>query len=360
MDKKQPVVAFLGPRASYTHQAAQSVFPPESHTLTPLMSIADCFAAVQNDKASYSVVPFENSSNGAVVFTLDLLADIQGLCGDVVVTGEIYLPVHHCLVGRVSGGEGGGTQAQSVSGSHDATGLLEKEPTESQQPHVRPTHDLSHIKKLYSHPQAWGQCKRFLSTHLKGIEQIDASSTSRAAELVAEDTTGTTAAISSKLAAEMSSLSVLADSIEDFEGNSTRFFILQRRDAVSPPPRQRSTPQTSQSDPQTQPPPEEASPAPAYKSLLSFTVSHTIPGALQRSLGAFNNHGINLTSINTRPSGEAAWHYIFLVEFEGRKGEGKVDEALKELEGAARGWRWLGSWEAWRGGREGWDSVFEQ
>ncbi len=128
----------------------------------------------------------------------------------------------------------------------------------------------------------------------------------------------------------MNGLSVLAEGMEDFEGNSTRFFILRRKEDVL----------------------DEADEAEAYKSLVSFTVDHTQPGALARCLGVFGQVGLNLTSINSRPVG-SPWHYIFFVEFEGRirkDGEGgAVNEALGELTKVAKEWRWLGSWKAWKG-----------
>ena len=299
---------------------------------------------MQSSTASFGVVPFENSSNGSVIFTLDLLADIHTRYQDILVCGEIYLPVHHCLLGRISHSISGGEQPTTSTKRPDlATRALGDEaesgaitPTQSaprpQRPRVQPAHSLGHIKKLYSHPQAWGQCKLFLSTYLKGVERQDVSSTSRAAELVADDASGTSAAISSKIAAGMNGLDVLAEGMEDEEGNSTRFFVLRRAsDAAAP---------------------QDEEPSRSYKSLVSFTVSHAEPGALARCLDVFYKNGLNLTSINTRPRGDAPWHYIFFVEFLGRKesdGErGAVNVALKQLSGVARGWRWLGSWEAWQ------------
>lgn len=68
-------------------------------------------------------------------------------------------------------------------------------------------------------------------------------------------------------------------------------------------------------------------------------------GALAESLGVFAKHGVNLTSILSRPSREAAWHYVFFVEVQGRKEVGgDVDQALEELEKVVAGWKWLGSW----------------
>ena len=283
------------------------------------------FAAVQSGEASYGVVPFENSSNGSVVFTLDLLADLQGRHQDLLVCGEAYVQVRHCLLGHV--------QTKSVNGAAASDQSTEDEPPTSKKAPAKPLHDISHVKEIYSHPQAWGQCKVFLSDHLRGIERQDVSSTSKAAELVAEDASGTSAAISSRMAADLNKLDVLAQGIEDNEGNSTRFFSLQRRERDQ---------QTSDDDSATTD--DELD----YKTLVSFTVEHGEPGALADCLAVLKKHGLNLSSINSRPSGETPWHYIFLVEILGRKrchdGGGKVNAALLELDQVAKSSRWLGSW----------------
>jgi prephenate dehydratase len=197
-------------------------------------------------------------------------------------------------------------------------------------PLARPKSDLSKIKKLYSHPQAWGQCKAFLATYLRGIERQDVSSTSRAAEIAAQDKTGESAALSSEVAAQLFGLDVLAESINDRVGNATRFLVIKHRDS---PSLSASSPLGSNSNA-------------SYKTLVTFTVDHANPGALAHCLAAFEKYGLNLTSINTRPSGVENWHYIFFVEFQCRKEEGgPVEKALKELDSVAREWRWLGSWE---------------
>ncbi|KAK3069782.1 prephenate dehydratase, partial [Teratosphaeriaceae sp. CCFEE 6253] len=218
MAEGKDVVAFLGPITSYTHQATLDRFPESKYNLSPQTTIEDVFGAVQSGSVSRGVVPFENSSNGSVIFTLDLFADLHGRNPDILVCGEIYLPVHHCLLGHTdeqrSGNEG--SQHQDSQG--------------------RPLHDLKHITKLYSHHQAWGQCNNFLATHLKGVERIDVSSTSKAAEIVSQDASGSSAAISSRMAGEVHSLDLLAENIEDREGNSTRFFVLQRRKGADAPP----------------------------------------------------------------------------------------------------------------------------
>lgn len=272
MDTKEEIVAFLGPKASYTHQAAKKSFSDKRYHIVPLTTIEDVFAAVQAGTASYGVVPFENSSNGSVIFTLDLFANVSGHYSDIVVNGEIYLPVHHCLLGHGS--------KESIPLKNDVAKRHLKDEPESptvsgqvtptlavpqpSQPRVQPLHSLKHLRKIYSHPQAWGQCKLFLATYLKGVERQDVSSTSKAAEFVAQDATGTSAAISSKLAAEMNGLDVLAEGIEDSEGNSTRFFVLRRWQDVEAENLMSNV--------------DNEAKKPQYKSLVSFTVDHSEPG----------------------------------------------------------------------------------
>ncbi|KAI7235003.1 PDT-domain-containing protein [Hortaea werneckii] len=367
MEAKKEVVGFLGPKASYTHQATLGHFPGPQYDVRPLTTIEDVFAAVQSGQAAYGVVPFENSSNGSVVFTLDLFADLHGRYPDILVWDEIYLAVHHCLLGHIPHTEPVAKTAKLQEKSEeekdgqrpDATlphlppqqpPSLSGQVTPTQavpQPakaRIQPLHPLTHVKKLYSHPQAWGQCKNFLAAYLKGTERQDVSSTSKAAQLVGEDVSGTSAAISSRIAAELNGLDVLAQGIEDNEGNSTRFFVVRRQssDVVAGSTvagNQESAPAEDHQREKTA----------EFKTLVSFTVDHGEPGALADCLEIFKKYGLNLTSINTRPSGEAAWHYIFFVEFMGRKlaGEqgGAVNEALQELDRVAKSWRWLGSWE---------------
>ncbi|KAL1793622.1 hypothetical protein ACET3X_008604 [Alternaria dauci] len=312
VEEQKPTVAFLGPEGSYTHQAALDAFPPSTNqvSLTPEITIEDVFSAVQSGTAHRGVVPFENSSNGSVVFTLDLFADLTNKYPDILVCGEAYVHVKHCLLGYY------------YSSSNPATDEDGKEAP-----------DYSSIKKLYSHPQAWGQCTKFLTRHLKTAERHDVSSTSKAAEIASKDKSGESAALSSFIAAELFGLDVLAKEINDVKGNSTRFFVIRKRDD--------KTPSTGSTE-------ESSLDGDNWKSLVTFTVEHSNLGALANCLTVFSSHGINLTSINTRPSGVRNWNYVFFVEFKGRKtedGEGEVDAALRELDKVCRGWRWLGSWE---------------
>jgi prephenate dehydratase len=308
MEDEEVYVAYLGPVASYTHQAALDSFTEPRFTLRPETSIEDVFAAVADGTASRGVVPFENSSNGSVVFTLDLFANLSGKYGDIVVVNEAYVRVNHCIVGHPAAAPSSETGA-----------------------------DWSHITKLYSHPQAWGQCKKFLGANFKHAEKQDVSSTSRGAALVAANPADThTAAISSALAAKENGLAVLAPNIQDSSENTTRFLIIRRASETASLDMRTFVDEPVEWD--------------MYKTLVSFTVAqHGAPGALADCLAVFKKHKITLTSINSRPSGEGSWHYVFFVEFKGRKRAlnqgGPVNEALQDLGTVAKDWRWLGSFE---------------
>ncbi|KAF2430351.1 PDT-domain-containing protein [Tothia fuscella] len=309
-------VAYLGPMASYTHQAALDTFPQSrNHTLTPVPDIPSIFQAVQSNNAERGVIPFENSTNGSVVQTLDLLADSKNQYPNIQMCGEAFVRVQHYLLGRKS------------------TSHSQSQPTHRSSPSGA---NLRHVKSLYSHPQAWTQCTPFLSSAVPGRERHDTSSTSRAAEIVAADKSGSSAAICSALAAELYGLDVLAPDIEEKKGNMTRFLII------------RNSPTTSPSSPLSQ-----NGSSSSWKSLLSFTLPQTgSPGALAQALAVFGKYGINLTSMNSRPSGERPWHYIFFIEFQGRRGDGKVDNALAELQSVVARWKTLGTWMS-NGGQDG-------
>jgi prephenate dehydratase len=251
-------------------------FPPGSKT-------TDIFTAVQSQHCTHGVVPFENSTNGNVVFTLDLFCDRSGANASVRVSRETYLTVHHCLLSTAT--------------------------------------SPSQITKLYSHPQAFGQCELFLTAHLKGVERIDVSSTSKAAQLAKPDPTA--AAIASKIAAEVHGLTVLAENIEDAPDNTTRFFIISSSAASVAPPLDGGK---------------------GNKTLLSFTIDHAQPGALCDSLTVFKDFGLNLTSIASRPSRLLPWNYIFFVEFEGHMDTENVQAALVELGRYTAEMRVLGSY----------------
>jgi len=178
---EQPLkVAFLGPQATYTHVAAMRQFGLSAQ-LVPLKSISSIFEEVSRGRASYGVVPVENSNEGVVSHTLDMF-----MSSDLKVIAEILLPISHDLL--------------NLSG------------------------ETSDIRKVVSHPQAIGQCRNWLEENLPDIPLVDASSTANAAQQAAEDVS--VAAIASESAASMYGLRVVKHSIEDNPNNFTRFLVI--------------------------------------------------------------------------------------------------------------------------------------
>ncbi|KAH9884547.1 PDT domain-containing protein [Xylariomycetidae sp. FL2044] len=392
----------------------------------PVVTIKDIFDTTQSGRATYGVVPFENSTNGSVVFTLDHFADRHGDYTDISVCGEIYLDVHHCILGRrvESSSSSSSSDPSSTTTTTATATLTTSSPPQSSKtlhpqdpsppvsgqctptpqhpnpspPRSHPLTSLAHIRRVYSHPQAFGQCARFLGAYLRGVETVDVSSTSRAAELARDDATGTSAAISSAVAAELvgdgGRLEILARNVEDREDNTTRFFVLRKGvseraygipelqgkrvprriggSATSSPSTSSQHPQppsSSTTKPATTAPDQNSPPSPPQdppilsltKSLIAFTVPHHSPGALADVLGCFRASGLNLTSINSRPAAgldRRPFQYVFLVEFEGHRfedPEGRVAGVLERIAEVNErnvnggGWcRWLGSWENMR------------
>lgn len=179
--EKETVIAYLGPAATFTHQAAMAKFGA-SLNYRALPSIADVFNAVEKEEADYGVIPIENSTEGAVFHSLDMLVD-----SDLKIVSQVYLPIRHCLL------------------SH---GKLEE------------------IEEVYSKDQAIGQCRIWLQTHLPKARLTDTASTAHAVQLVRERPRA--AAIASALAGEMHGVPVRFEGIQDKSENITRFLIVGR------------------------------------------------------------------------------------------------------------------------------------
>jgi chorismate mutase/prephenate dehydratase len=174
-------VAYLGPEHTYSHEAARIRFGA-SATFGPEASIAAVFNAIENQRADYGVVPVENSTEGAVSLTLDLLIDTP-----LHIIGEILLPVRHALMARI-----------------DATAFT----------------------KIVSHQQSLGQCRNYLAANYPNCELEAVPSNSLAAHKAAEDPHY--AAIASVAAARANGLDVIAENIQDVAQNTTRFLVLGR------------------------------------------------------------------------------------------------------------------------------------
>ncbi len=181
-------IAYLGPEGTFTHAAARGQFG-SGVLFTPAGSVAEVFADVEQGRAEFGVVPVENSTEGAVTSTLDLLVE-----SPLRITAEILLDIRHCLLGA----------ARSLAG----------------------------VRRVLSHPQALAQCRRWISQHLPKATLEPVASTSHAATLARERPT--IGAIASRLAAEHHGLKVLAADIQDEAANMTRFFVLGARDAELP------------------------------------------------------------------------------------------------------------------------------
>jgi chorismate mutase/prephenate dehydratase len=172
--------AYLGPEASFSHQAALTHFG-NSIDAVPRATIADVFDSVERGENQWGLVPIENSAEGSVKATLDRLISTP-----LFIVAEVFLRIRHYLLSRQS--------------------------------------RLTGIKRVYSHPQALAQCGEWLRKHCPGIPLIEVESTAGAARRVQEDESG--AAVGSSLAGERYGLGILAGGIEDSPLNTTRFFII--------------------------------------------------------------------------------------------------------------------------------------
>lgn len=276
------------------------------------------------------MVPFENSSNGSVVYTLDCFIDRDGDFPDVFAFDEVYMDVQHCLVGYPAPKTNAESRVLLSPTSSGQATPTSTNPT-PKQPRSQPLTDLRHITDIYSHPQAFGQCQMFLSAYLKAANHHEVTSTSKAAEMVKEEGICSAAAISSVLAAEVHGLSLLAKNIQDREDNTTRFLTLRKGLSFELP--------TGHEDSTTL----------DWKSLLVFDVIHESHGALAKALLVFEKQHLNLTHFNSRPSRVRPWHYIFLVEcaYNGTATaiRQQIQAALADLKLVTEGCKCLGFWQ---------------
>src|SRR5437899_2008250 len=181
--EKSLTVAYLGPEATFTHQAAIRRFG-SSLRYSAQKTISDVFTEVSKNRADYGVVPIENSTEGVVTHTLDMFVD-----SDLKIVSQIVLRVQHCLLSRCR--------------------------------------RRNQIKKLYAHPQSLGQCRGWVQSHLPRGEILETSSNARSAEFAAKEHDA--AAIAGVLAAEKYGVPILEQDIQDNAANATRFLVLGRQ-----------------------------------------------------------------------------------------------------------------------------------
>ncbi|KAH3666005.1 hypothetical protein OGAPHI_004194 [Ogataea philodendri] len=272
----------------------------------PQPSINSCFKSISKDECDFSVIPFENSSNGQVVLTYDLFRDwfIQ----------EDRLKIKLREMEQSTSSEASSTKTRDFQ-------VIAEQFVTIHHNFITYSNDISKITTIYSHPQVWSQCNKFLHKHeldnnIK-IQKIDTSSTSKAVEIVAslktEEQRQTTAAMASLTASEIHGVPVKVSQIEDFKGNTTRFLVLSKKQL---PVLDSSIALNKVSDKRL--------------TLLTFIIKNNDNfGSLCDILQVFKQYNLNLQSITTRPSVVSPWRYVFFVEV--WEGSGMAS-ALNEIE----------------------------
>lgn len=286
-------VLYLGPEGTYTHQAALQQFgDDESYELSPAKSIPECLDELENNASiNYAVIPLENSTNGQVVFSYDLLRDrmlkslkhessIHRVIPALEIIAEQYVSIDHCLISNTAA-------------------------------HMSDLEKYKNIK-IHSHPQVWGQVEQYLKVLREkypeiAFERLDTSSTSEAVlktiNLDTSDQQESTLnlAIASEVAAKLYRANILEKRINDQLGNTTRFLVFKKRSSAYAPIKSTM---------------DKVS---LKVSLITFTTQQDDPGALVEVLTVLKEHSVNMCSINTRPfieeSLERKWQYVFFLEY---------------------------------------------
>ena len=263
-------VAYLGPEGTFTQQATLKQFG-DSVIGIPLVTVDDVFREVTSESCDYGVVPVENSTEGVINHTLD-----NFLSSSLQICGEVELRVHHHLM-----------IAPEAAGD---------------------------IKRIYSHQQTLGQCRRWLDGHYPKVPRLTESSNAEAARRAAEEKDA--AAIAGEIAAGIYGLEIISRQIEDESDNTTRFIVVGREKI-----------------------------GPSGNDKTSIVVStHNQPGALYKLLEPFHRHGVSLTSIETRPSRTGMWSYVFFIDFEGHHEDELIRRVLDQIDRDALEVRLLGSY----------------
>lgn len=264
-------VVHQGVEGAYSHAAAIQYFG-ENANIYHVAHFEDAMKEVQLGNADYAVMPIENSSAGAVIDIYDLLIRY-----DNYIVAETFLPVNHALLG--------------VPGAK-----------------------LSDVKTVFSHPQALMQCSAFLNDN--GLKQISVENTAVAAKRVVEEGDKSQAAVASEIAGKLYGLELLKPSIQNNQGNTTRFIILANRKVY-------------QRD--------------AGKISICFELPHT-SGSLYNMLGNFIFNHVNMMMIESRPIPGRNWEYRFFVDIEGNLQDAGVKNALRGIGAEAQNFKILGNY----------------
>lgn len=251
-------IAFQGERGAYSEIAAEKFFNCNIKFI-PCKDLEDVFKIVEDSYVDYGIIPVENSIEGSVTRSYDLMRE-----SNLKITGEIVIRISHCLISY-----------------HD--------------------YEIKDVRKVYSHPQALGQCKNFIRK--QKLATYPTYDTAGSVKMLSRRRIKYAAAIASSKAAEIYGLKILAEGIEDDKNNYTRFLIISRN---------------------------MIKPIGKVKTSIVFTVKH-VPGSLYKALKVFASRGINLTKIESRPVIGRPWEYYFYLDFEGSIENNIVKNALKEL-----------------------------
>lgn len=262
-------IAALGREGAYTYSAAQKIFGHQvAYESCP--DIPEVFQRVERGECDYGVLPIENSTEGMVTPTMDLLVN-----SELKICRQIMLPIKHSLLSMTT---------------------------------------KNKIKKIYSNPQVFNQCRHWLSQNMPNVGLLEVASTTEAAQRASRERYS--AALASTQAAQEYGLKILVSGISDLAHNTTRFCVIG---TIVPP----STGHDRTS--------------------LVFSIKDKV-GALHEMLAPFMKHQINLTKIESRPSKKKAWDYYFFVDCEGHQSDVKVAHALAQLEGMCKFLKILGSY----------------
>ena len=279
-------VAFLGPEGTFSEEALMASLDRSQRQIlepVPLPTIYDCVMAVEDGTAERAIVPIESSVEGSVNATLDALVFETD---EVKIVGEVVHPVRHCLIAR------------------------------------RPI-PLDKVTRVVSHPQASGQCARFLRERLGDAEVVSAASTADAVRIVA-DSDERWAALGTRLAAELYGCVVLEDGVEDQAGNETRFVWLARLSGGRP---------TAEGEV-------------PFKTSIAFWGLADSPGSLVGVLQEFAGRAVNLSKIESRPRKQGLGRYVFFADLEGAETDPAIADALAAVKRSVETLRVLGCYPA--------------
>ena len=289
VEGQSPRAGYLGPEGTFSEEALLASALPGAVEPVPLASIEDAVAALRAGAIEWAIVPIENSLDGSITVTLDLLAEHAG---ELEIVGEALLAVRHSLIA-----------AERIA--------------------------LAEVEEVLTHPQVPGQCRRLLRGELARARVVSAASTAEAVRTVVGSPARGQAAIGTALAAEIYGGTVLREDVQDRADNETRFAWLARAEQAA-----------------FQAPLRTTVDGPWKTSLVFWGAGTGSPGWLVRCLSEFADREINLTKIESRPRRGRMGSYMFFADAEARGGEERLQQAFAGLRASCEELLVLGSYRA--------------